>query len=69
MSQNIIKIVNAETGEEIEREMNAKEIAQRELDQAAFLAKKQAVEAKATARLALLERLGLTEEEAKILFS
>ena len=68
MSQNIIKIVNAETGEEIEREMNAEELAQRELDQAEFLAKKQAAEAKIAARIALLERLGLSEEEAKILF-
>jgi hypothetical protein len=34
MTKPMVKIVNAETGEEIEREMNAEELAQLEIDKA-----------------------------------
>ena len=64
-----IKIHNAETGEVIEREMNAEELAQWEADQAAFAAQMQAQAEAAAAKAALLERLGITEEEAKLLLS
>ena len=67
MSKPIIKIVNAETGEEIEREMTDAEFAQYEADQIAEAQRKANSEAKAAAKAALLERLGITEEEAKLL--
>jgi flagellin-like hook-associated protein FlgL len=64
-----VKIVNVETGEEIIRDANAKELAQMQADkviaQAAFQAKAKAEADKA----ALLARLGLTEDEAKLLLS
>jgi hypothetical protein len=64
-----IKIHNVETGEVIEREMNAQELAQREADQAAALARQEAEAAKAAEKGALLNRLGITEEEARLLLS
>jgi hypothetical protein len=64
-----IKIHNVETGEVIEREMNAEELAQREADQAAALARQEAEAAKAAEKAALLNRLGITEEEARLLLS
>lgn len=69
MAKPIVKIVNATTGEEIEREMNAAEFAQYEIDQAANEALLAAVEAQATAKAALLAQLGITEEQAKLLLS
>lgn len=58
---------NGLTGETIEREPNEAELAQLEVD-----AKKQAIKdaadaEKAEARAALLNRLGITEEEATLL--
>jgi FMN-dependent NADH-azoreductase len=64
-----IKIHNVETGEVIEREMNAEELAQLEADQAAALARQEAEAAKAAEKAALLNRLGITEEEARLLLS
>ena len=63
----IIKEHNAETGEVIEREMNAEELAQRETDKAEAQAQKAAEATKAAERQAILDRLGLTAEEAKLL--
>ena len=48
MTKPIVKIVNAETGEEIEREMNAAEFAQYKLDQEANTVKKAQEAANAT---------------------
>jgi hypothetical protein len=62
-----IKIVNCTTGEEIVRDANAEEIAQMQLDAINGQAKKAEAEAKETARQAILDRLGITSEEAKIL--
>lgn len=62
-----IKIVNAETGEEIERDMNSKELKQWEADAAASAAKEQSDAAKAALKQDLLNRLGITEEEAALL--
>jgi hypothetical protein len=62
-----IKIVNCETGEEIVRDATAAEIAQMKIDADSAIAEKAEAEAKATAKAALLERLGITEEEARIL--
>ena len=60
-----VKIVNCETGEEIVRDANAEEIAQMELDAANTAARKAETEAKATARAAILDRIGLTADELK----
>jgi hypothetical protein len=62
-----VKIVNAETGEEIIRDANAEELAQMELDAANAKARKAEAEAKATAKAALLAQLGITEEQAQLL--
>lgn len=64
-------IVNCETGEIIERELNAEELAQQEIDEANFLAAKAIADveiaAKQAERQAILDRLGLTADEAKLL--
>jgi hypothetical protein len=62
-----IKIVNTTTGEEIVRDANAEEIAQMEIDVANAEARKQTEAQAAAQRQALLTRLGITEEEARIL--
>jgi hypothetical protein len=66
-------IVNCETGETVERELNAEEIAQQEIDEAniqiAQAARQAEAEAKAAAKAALLAQLGITEEQAKLLLS
>ncbi len=69
MSKPQIKVVNTETGEEIVRDATADEIAQIEITAANYLAKQTEAEAKATAKAALLEQLGITEEQAKLLLS
>lgn len=66
---SIIKIHNVETNEIIEREMNAEELAQLERDKAKAEAQKQAKAEAAAGKAALLEKLGITEEEAKLLLS
>ena len=67
MANPIIKIVNAETGEEVERPMTAAEFKQYEAEQSAYAAKTEAEESKASEKAALLERLGITAEEAALL--
>lgn len=54
-------------GATIEREANADEIAEFKADEAAAVLAASEAEAKATAKAALLERLGITEEEAALL--
>jgi len=66
---NTIVIHNAETGEIIEREMTAAEIKQQEKDLATTLAIEQAKSERAAARQALLDKLGITADEAKLLLS
>lgn len=53
----------------IDREMNDEEYALHLKDKAKAEAEANELAAKAAARLALLERLGLTEDEAKLLLS
>ncbi len=67
----IEKIINVTTGEEtiIERELTAQELAEREAAQAQTAQAKAEAEAKAAQRAIILDRLGLTEEEAKLLLS
>lgn len=69
MTKYMVKEVNAETGEEIEREMNAEELAQLEKDKATIAADIAQVEANAAAKAALLDRLGITADEAKLLLA
>lgn len=64
MTKPIIKIVNAETGEEIEREMNKDEFAQYQIDLVESEKLKKAEVDRKSARNAVLEKLGLTAEEA-----
>lgn len=69
MTNSTVKIYDCLTNETIERDMTAEELAQvkkdKELD-AARLAKQQEM---AIEKAALLERLGITEDEAKLLLS
>ena len=65
----LIKIHNAETGEIIEREMNEKELAQYELERVAAEKEASVKGQKGQANAALLEKLGITEDEAKLLLS
>jgi hypothetical protein len=67
MSRPIIKIHNLKTDEIIEREMNDAEFAQWQADQAAAEAEATAKAEAATKRQALLDKLGITEDEAKLL--
>jgi GAF domain-containing protein len=65
--------INCETGEVIERPLTAEEIADREAaaTQAAVAQHEAEVEAaaKAEAKAALLTKLGITEDEAKLLLA
>ena len=58
---------NVETGEVREVEMTKEEIAQRKLDEQAHANKVAEEEAKAANKAALLDRLGITAEEAALL--
>ena len=62
-------ILNCETGEITQRELNVEELAQQEIDAADAAAKQAEAEAKATAKAALLAQLGITEEQARLLLS
>ena len=64
-----IKEHNATTGEVIERDMTQAELAQYEIDEAKRLEQIAKIEADAIAKVALLERLGITVEEARLLLS
>jgi len=67
MSSPIIKIVNVQTKEEIERPMTKEEFDAFKL--ATYVNPQIAIDAerKAQARQALLDKLGITEEEARLL--
>jgi hypothetical protein len=60
---------NCTTGEIVEREMNAEELAQSAKDQQAEAARQAADLQKASHKAALLEKLGITESEAALLLS
>lgn len=63
----MIIIHNVETNEITERDATAEEIFQADLDAATALAEAEAIAAKETARQELLNRLGITAEEAGLL--
>jgi len=67
MSRPIIRIHNVETDEVIDREMTAAEFKIYEAEQKAKAAAEAEAEAKEVARQAILDRLGLTADEAKLL--
>ena len=65
----MVRIHNIETDEIIDREMNDSEFAKYQADQAAEVIRQAEAEAKATAKTALLSKLGITTEEAALLLS
>jgi hypothetical protein len=73
MPNDLIYIYDHKTGQEIIREMTNEEQAERDADVAAYGADQQAktaeAEAKAAQKAALLDRLGITEDEAKLLLA
>jgi hypothetical protein len=69
MKRPVIQIHNINTNEIINREMNDEELAQYEIDKANVAAKAQAEVDAVQAKAALLNRLGITEEEAKLLLA
>ena len=69
MTRPTIRIHNTETDEIIDREMTTAEFAKYKADLDAETAIKAEAEAKAVAKAALLDRLGITADEAKLLLS
>ena len=69
MSKPIIRIHNIETDEVIDREMTDEEFQQYEIERVQFEQSLVEEEAKLAQRQALLNRLGITEEEAQLLLS
>ena len=63
----MVRIHDLSTNEVIDREMNDAEFAAFEINQAVESAAKAEADAKAAQRHALLERLGITQEEAQLL--
>jgi hypothetical protein len=68
MSRPTIRIYDCETNETTDREMDDAEFAQHQKDLTTAEARQAEAEAKAQAKAELLERLGITEDEAKLLF-
>jgi hypothetical protein len=64
-----VQIIDVTSGEVITREATAEEIAQMKIDADTELARRNQLDAKIAQRQALLTRLGITEEEAKLLLS
>jgi hypothetical protein len=64
-----VLIINAVTGLEELRNMNAEELAQYEIDKAKDAEVEAATQEKETAKAAILDRLGITADEAKLLLS
>jgi len=62
-----VRIHNVETDEVIDREMNDVEFAQYEADKTAQAVAKTEAEARVAEKQALLDRLGITADEAKLL--
>ena len=60
-------IVNCETGETVERELNKTEKDQQKIDEAAFLENEAAKDLIKEAREAVLQKLNLTADELKLL--
>ena len=67
MPKPMIRIHNVETGEIIDREMTADEAKAHDVNAASLKALEDANAAKAAQKVALLERLGITADEAALL--
>ena len=65
---NKVTDINGITGEIVVRDMNADELAQLELDKVSAKARADKQTAKDAARQAVLDKLGLTADEAQTLF-
>jgi len=62
-----IKIVNCETGEEIIQDADDNFVEQLKKDNAEMLERKAIIEAKAAEKQAILDRIGLTADELKMI--
>jgi hypothetical protein len=62
-------IHNVETGEIIEKDFTKAELVQNEIELAEYAERKAQEQAKAEAKAELLDRLGITAEEAQLLLS
>jgi hypothetical protein len=62
-------IINCETNEITERELTTAELKQQEKDEKLVNARLAEIQAKAEAKAALLVKLGITEDEAKLLLA
>jgi hypothetical protein len=69
MKKPMVRIHDLATNEVIDREMNDLEFAEYEAEQTARIAAENELIAKTNAKSALLEKLGLSAEEAKLLLS
>jgi hypothetical protein len=69
MTNPIIRIHDAATGEVLDREMTESEFETYQAEQSKIQAEKVAIAQKNAAKAALLERLGITEDEAKLLLA
>lgn len=69
MTKPMIKIHDLATGEEIEREMNADELKQWQIDKSNAEEIELQETQKQLAKEALLTKLGITEDEARLLLS
>jgi hypothetical protein len=58
-------IINCETGETVERELNKVEKDQQKIDEAEIAAENTKAKAKASDKAAILDRIGLTADELK----
>jgi hypothetical protein len=67
MAKEMIVEIDVETGEVIEREMTADELAQSAIDKAKAQSEAKIEATKAAEKAALLEKLGITEDEARLL--
>ena len=69
MEKPMIKIHNAETGEIVNREMTTAEFNKYKTEQEVIAAQKAEEEARKIAKAELLNRLGITSDEATLLLS
>jgi hypothetical protein len=67
MTKPMVKIHNTETNEIIDREMTDEEFSNYQAQQALEIAEQEAIAQAATNKAALLARLGITADEAKLL--
>jgi len=67
MSKPKIRIYDCETNETIDREMNSDEFAKYETEQLIEAKRKAEIDTLASAKSALLKKLGITAEEAALL--